>query len=87
MPTLMRNGRDRPSENPFVGHARKERVLLIGTDQRITGSKSRGAASPGLIVANPLCFHGPAFSLAASGVELPQRLASLERSNASPIQP
>src|SRR5258707_14959824 len=35
MKTLMRNGRDRRSENPFLGHARKERVSLFGTDQRI----------------------------------------------------
>src|SRR4030081_35853 len=36
MKTLMRNGRDRRSENPFLGHAKKERVVLFGTDQRIT---------------------------------------------------
>jgi hypothetical protein len=36
MKTLMRNGRDRRSENPLLGHAKIERVLLIGTDQRIT---------------------------------------------------
>ena len=30
------NGRDRRSENPFLGHAKKERVSLFGTDQRIT---------------------------------------------------
>src|SRR5712671_2776695 len=36
MKTLMRNGRDRRSENPFLGHARKERGSLFGTDQRIT---------------------------------------------------
>src|SRR5271169_339251 len=36
MKTLMRNGRDRRSENPLMGHARKERVVLVGTDQRIT---------------------------------------------------
>jgi hypothetical protein len=36
MTTLMRNGRDRRSENPLLGHAKKERVVLIGTDQRIT---------------------------------------------------
>ena len=36
MTTLMRNGRDRRSENPFLGHAKKERVNLFGTDQRIT---------------------------------------------------
>src|SRR3979490_2755501 len=36
MKTLMRNGRDRRSENPFLGHAKEERVSLFGTDQRIT---------------------------------------------------
>src|ERR1700676_986770 len=36
MKTLMRNGRDRRSKNPLLGHARRERVVLIGTDQRIT---------------------------------------------------
>src|SRR4051795_2692943 len=36
MKTLMRNGRDRRSENPILGHAKKERVGLFGTDQRIT---------------------------------------------------
>src|SRR6266404_9857580 len=36
MKTLMRNGRDRRSENPALGHAQIERVVLIGTDQRIT---------------------------------------------------
>src|SRR6478735_10265133 len=36
MKTLMRNGRDRRSENPFLGHAKKERVSLFGTDLRIT---------------------------------------------------
>jgi hypothetical protein len=36
MKTLMRNGRDRRSENPLLGHAKKERVSLFGTDQRIT---------------------------------------------------
>src|SRR5262249_31696048 len=36
MKTLMRNGRDRRSENPSLGHAKQERVSLFGTDQRIT---------------------------------------------------
>src|SRR4051812_49289450 len=36
MKTLMRNDRDRRSENPSLGHAKKERVSLFGTDQRIT---------------------------------------------------
>ena len=45
MTTLMRNGRDRRSENPIVGHARKERVLLPGTDQRITSWPAATAAA------------------------------------------
>src|SRR5580692_6332253 len=36
MKIMMRNGRDRRSENPFWATAKKERVLLVGTDQRIT---------------------------------------------------
>src|SRR5881227_316478 len=46
MKALMRNGRDRRSANPFVGHARKERVLLIGTDQRITSEPAARTAAP-----------------------------------------
>jgi hypothetical protein len=34
----MRNGRDRRSENPLLGHAKKERVSLIGTDQRFSSA-------------------------------------------------
>src|SRR5229473_1149949 len=50
MKTLMRNGRDRRSENPRMCHARKERVLLFGTDQRITsGPAARTAAFRGRI--------------------------------------
>jgi hypothetical protein len=45
MTTLMRNGRDRRSENPLPGHARKERVLLVGTDQRITSGPAATAAA------------------------------------------
>jgi hypothetical protein len=37
--------RDRRSENPFVGHARKERVLLIGTDQWITSGPAATTAA------------------------------------------
>src|SRR3954452_23982444 len=49
MTTLMRNGRDRIGK-PALGHARKERVLLIGTDQRITsGPAARTAAFRGRI--------------------------------------
>src|SRR5262249_33143127 len=36
MKALMGNGRDGRSENPSLGHAKKERVSLFGTDQRIT---------------------------------------------------
>jgi putative tryptophan/tyrosine transport system substrate-binding protein len=57
MKTLMRNGRDRRSENPFLGHAKKERVSLFGTDQRITSgpaakrphSKAEYMTAPGLV--------------------------------------
>jgi hypothetical protein len=48
MKTLMRNGRDRRSENPLWAIARKERVFLFGTDQRITsGPAATAAASHG----------------------------------------
>ena len=57
MTTLMRNGRDRRSENPLLGHARIERVQLIGTDQRITsGPAATAAASHG---ANPPSENRP----------------------------
>ena len=46
MKTLMRNGRDRRSENPVLGHAKKERVLLIGTDQRITSGPAAKRPHP-----------------------------------------
>jgi hypothetical protein len=41
MTTLMRNGRDRRSDS---GHASKERVVLIGTDQRITSGPAARTA-------------------------------------------
>ena len=48
MTTLMRNGRDRRSENPFWADAILERVQLSGTDQRITsGPAATVAASHG----------------------------------------
>src|SRR3979490_1990935 len=46
MKTLMRNGRDRRSENPFLGHAKKERVSLFGTDQRITSGPAAKRPHP-----------------------------------------
>jgi hypothetical protein len=50
MKTMMRNGRDRRSENPFWAAAKKERVVLVGTDQRITsGPAVKTAAFTGRI--------------------------------------
>src|SRR6202521_6467580 len=50
MKTLMRNGRDRRSENPYWATAKKERVVLVGTDQRITsGPAAKTAAFKGRI--------------------------------------
>src|SRR5262249_52511270 len=68
MTTLMRNGRDRRSENPRMCHASKERVLLIGTDQRITsGPAARAAAFRGRIHGCTRTFRGTVqfFSLAS----------------------
>ena len=45
MTTLMRNGRDRRSENPFWADAILERVFLVGTDQRITSGPAATAAA------------------------------------------
>src|SRR6266481_824661 len=45
MTTLMRNGRDRRSENPFWAIARLERVLVFGTDQRITSGPAATVAA------------------------------------------
>ena len=45
MTTLMRNGRGRRSENPLLGQAILERVVLIGTDQRITSGPAATAAA------------------------------------------
>src|ERR1700688_1341479 len=45
MTMLMRNGRDRRSENPFWAIARLERVLVFGTDQRITSGPAATVAA------------------------------------------
>src|ERR1700688_157873 len=45
MTMLMRNDRDRRSENPFWAIARLERVLVFGTDQRITSGPAATAAA------------------------------------------
>jgi hypothetical protein len=51
MKTVMRNGRDRRPENPVMGHAKKERMILFGTDQRITsGPAAKTAAFKGRIL-------------------------------------
>jgi hypothetical protein len=34
------------SENPLLGHAKKERVVLIGTDQRITSGPAAKRPHP-----------------------------------------
>src|ERR1700688_3640458 len=46
MTMLMRNDRDRRSENPFWAIARLERVLVFGTDQRITSGPAATVAAP-----------------------------------------
>src|SRR6516162_306827 len=67
MKTLMRNG-SRPSiGKPAMCHARKERVLMIGTDQWITsGPAARTAAFKGRIHGCTRTFRGSVrfFSLA-----------------------
>ena len=45
MTTLMRNGRDRRSENPFWADAMLERVFMVGTDQRITSGPAATVAA------------------------------------------
>src|SRR4030088_1866834 len=65
MKTLMRNGRDRRSENPFLGHAKKERVSLFGTDQRITsGPAARRPHSKAEYVTAPERFADSQIPLA-----------------------
>ena len=68
----MRNGRDRRSENPSLGHAKKECVSLFGTDQRITsGPAARRPHSKAEYMTAPERF-------ADSQIPLPQ-LKSCER--------
>src|SRR6516164_1530338 len=65
MKILMRNGRDRRSENPFWATARKERVVLVGTDQRITSgpaakrlhSKAGYMAAPERVADSQILLH------------------------------
>src|SRR4030081_3010152 len=81
MKTLMRNGRDRRSENPFLGHARKERVSLFGTDQRITsGPAARRPHSKAEYMTAPE-------RLADSQIPLAPRAPSIHDPNESRIPP
>src|SRR3954452_6520315 len=76
MKTLMRNGRDRRSENPSLGHARKERVSLFGTDQRITsGPAARRPHSKAEYMTAPERFADSQIPLAprAPSIHDPQR--------------
>src|SRR5215468_9932207 len=89
MKTLMRNGRDRRSENPSLGHAKKERVNLFGTDQRITsGPAARRPHSKAEYMTAPERFADSQIPLAprASSIHDPIRfLADPKfRSAASP---
>src|SRR5262245_19343923 len=86
MKTLMRNGRDRRSENPSLGHAKKERVSLFGTDQRITSgpvarrphSKAEYMTAPERFADSQIplaprapAIHGPNGDI--GWIEMPQR--------------
>src|SRR3979411_595075 len=76
MKTLMRNGRDRRSENPFLGHAKKERVVLFGTDQRITsGPAARRPHSKAEYMTSPERFRDSPIPLAtrAPSIHAPTR--------------
>src|SRR5262245_51157537 len=78
MKTLMRNGRDRRSENPSLGHAKQERVSLFGTDQRITsGPVARRPHSKAEYMTAPERF-------AESQIPLAPRAPSIHDPNRSP---
>ena len=81
MTTLMRNGRDRRSENPSLGHARKERVSLFGTDQRITsGPVARRPHSKAEYMTAPERF-------ADSQIPLAPRAPSIQDPTATLVEP
>src|SRR5450631_3601513 len=81
MKTMMRNGRDRRSENPLLGHARKERVVLVGTDQRITsGPAAKRLHSKAGYMAAPERF-------ADSQIPLAPRAPSIHGPSQSPRPP
>jgi hypothetical protein len=77
MKTLMRNGRDRRSENPLLGHAKNERVSLFGTDQRITsGPAAKWPRSKAEYMTAPERFADSQIPLAprAPSIHDPERL-------------
>src|SRR6202158_3677650 len=83
MKTLMRNGRDRRSENPLMGHARKERVVLVGTDQRITsGPAAKRSHSKAEYMTAPERFADSQIPLAprAPSIHDPSRTLRVHRS-------
>src|SRR4051795_5094726 len=81
MKTLMRNGRDRRSENPSLGHARKERVSLFGTDQRITsGPAARRPHSKAEYMTAPERFADSQIPLAPRAPSIRDPLRGIERS-------
>src|SRR5207302_9563313 len=84
MKTLMRNGRDRQSENPSLGHAKQERVLLFGTDQRITsGPAARRPHSKAEYMTAPERFADSQITLAprAPSIHDPQTTLAVHCGN------
>src|SRR6266498_3997457 len=73
--------RSRPSiGKPGLGHARKERVLLIGTDQRITsGPAVKTAALKGRYMTAPERFADSQIPLAPRAPSIHDPTATLNR--------
>src|SRR4030081_2663845 len=87
MKTLMRNGRDRRSENPSLGHAKKERVVLFGTDQRITsGPAARRPHSKAEYMTAPERFADSQIPLAPRAPSIHDPELILKVSLAAPVQ-
>jgi hypothetical protein len=73
---MMRNGRDRRSENPFLGHAKKERVVVFGTDQRITsGPAAKRLHSKAEYMTAPERFADSQIALAPRAVAVGTEIA------------
>src|SRR5512146_434757 len=84
MKTLMRNGRDRRSENPSLGHAKQERVSLFGTDQRITsGPVARRPHSKAEYMTAPERFADSQLPLAPRAPSIHDPIRTLARSGAN----